>query len=64
MKASVIGFDPLYRALYFWLDEWSRAAKRAISRRDWLLSLGLAKRRRPGSAAESDASDASDTAEE
>lgn len=37
--------EPLYLQLWAWYDEWSRAAARAISRRDWLVSLGLAKRR-------------------
>jgi len=37
--------EPSYLALWAWFDEWSRAANRAIQRRDWLVTLGLAKRR-------------------
>ncbi len=45
---------PLHSELWAWVDEWSRAANRAISRRDWLVSLGLAKRRSPAAEAPSD----------
>lgn len=37
--------EPAHLALWGWYDEWSRAANRAITRRDWLVTLGLAKRR-------------------
>lgn len=33
-------------ALWAWLDEWTRAAQRAISRRDWRITLGIGKRKR------------------
>jgi hypothetical protein len=46
--------EPAYVALYAWFNEWSRAAARAITRRDWLLTLGLAKRRTTRAAAEPD----------
>lgn len=37
--------EPSYIELWAWFDEWGRAANRAIRRRDWLVTLGLAKRR-------------------
>lgn len=39
---------PDHVALWRWFDEWSRAAHRAVGRRDWLIALGLAKRKRKG----------------
>lgn len=45
-------------ALWAWLDEWTRASQRAISRRDWRITLGIGKRRKKNTPADPDPADA------
>jgi hypothetical protein len=41
--------DPALVALHRWYDDWAGTARAIVGRRDWLIRMGLADRRRPDS---------------
>lgn len=45
-KGQEGGTEPEMLALYHWLNDWSATARAFITRKDWLIRLGLADRRR------------------
>jgi hypothetical protein len=45
MRAVLDRQQKIVRELYGWFNEWSTVAKKVITRRDYLIRLGLAKRR-------------------
>lgn len=45
-EAREVRRDKARRAVYAWIRKWSRIAPRVVTRRDWLITLGLAERRK------------------
>lgn len=45
-EARELRRDKARRQIYGWIRKWSRIAPRVVTRRDWLITLGLAERRK------------------
>ncbi|MEZ4393759.1 MAG: hypothetical protein R3A48_22030 [Polyangiales bacterium] len=46
-EQSLAERDAALRVLRVWCEEWSTIARQLIRRKDWLIALGLASRKRP-----------------